>query len=113
MSGALAVLDARGVKFDVVSSLGAGMLVALLYAAPKRSGRQQALERTQDLGVADLIYQLFPANYKVFHKSGPAADVYSRWAQQAMRRFDSGNASVDALMNDWSQFVSKRSARGT
>ena len=34
MAGALVALDERGVKFDVISTSGAGMLVGLLYAAP-------------------------------------------------------------------------------
>jgi NTE family protein len=106
MSGALAALDARGVKFDVVSSLGAGMLVGLLYAAPKQGDRQRALESTRDLGVADLIYRVFPANYKVFHKSGSVAELYTRWVQQVLPSLESGNRALDSLVNDWTQFVS-------
>ena len=35
MAGAVAALDDAGVEFDVVSTSGAGMLIGLLYAAPK------------------------------------------------------------------------------
>jgi predicted acylesterase/phospholipase RssA len=40
MAGAVAGLDDAGVEFDVVSTSGAGMLIGLLYAAPK--GRDRA-----------------------------------------------------------------------
>ena len=69
-SGALAALLDQGVKFDVVSTAGAGMLVGLLYAAPKGMSPRQALEHTREMGVHDAIYEHFPINYKVFHKPG-------------------------------------------
>ncbi|GBD43129.1 hypothetical protein HRbin40_00594 [bacterium HR40] len=78
MAGALAALDEEGVSFDVVSTAGAGMLVGLLYAAPRDATRAEALRRTVEMGVADAIYERFPVNYKVFHKPGPAAVDYTR-----------------------------------
>ena len=44
MAGAVAALDDAGVEFDVVSTSGAGMLIGLLYAAPK--GRTGDIKRT-------------------------------------------------------------------
>jgi predicted acylesterase/phospholipase RssA len=43
MAGAVAALDDAGVEFDVVSTSGAGMLIGLLYAAPK--GRRGDIAR--------------------------------------------------------------------
>ena len=34
-SGALAALDERGVEFAAISTAGAGMVIGLLYAAPR------------------------------------------------------------------------------
>jgi NTE family protein len=78
MAGALAALDDRGVRFDVVSASGAGMLIGLLYAAPRGVSRREALEHTKNVGVHDAIYDLFPVNYKIFHKAGPWAELYTR-----------------------------------
>lgn len=79
MSGALLALDEAGITFDIISTTGAGMLVGLLYAAPKNGDRRQALRETRGMGVADSIYNVFPINYKVFHKPGPMAEAYSQW----------------------------------
>lgn len=84
MSGALLGLDERGVSFDVISTTGAGMLVGLLYAAPKNGDRRAALAATRNMGVSDSIYQAFPVNFKVFHKPGAAAEIYTRFAQHAL-----------------------------
>jgi NTE family protein len=65
MSGAVAALDDAGVEFDIVSTSGAGMLVGLLYAAPKgregdiRRDRAAALKNTVNMGVHDAIYRFF------------------------------------------------------
>lgn len=81
MAGALVALDERGVKFDVISTSGAGMLVGLLYAAPVGGAgkRQEALKNTVSMGVSDEIYDRFPVNFKVFYKPGLLADVYRQW----------------------------------
>jgi predicted acylesterase/phospholipase RssA len=76
MAGALLALDEEGVEFDLVSTSGAGMLVGLLYAAPKDGDRRKALRATVDLGVHDAIYRNFPVNFKVFFKPGPLAEAY-------------------------------------
>ena len=75
-AGALQALDELGVEFDVISTSGAGMLVGLLYAAPRGMSRQEALKHTVNLGVHDAIYNVFPINYKVFCKPGPLAAFY-------------------------------------
>lgn len=77
MSGALLALDEADVKFDVVTTTGAGMLVGLLYAAPRGGDRRAALRNTVSLGVSDEIYSLFPVNYKVFYKPGRLAESYA------------------------------------
>lgn len=86
MAGALLALDELGVEFDVISTSGAGMLVGLLYAAPKHGDRRAALRATVNLGVHDDIYRHFPINYKVFYKPGPLAEMwfktYMPWLQQ-------------------------------
>ena len=46
-AGALAALLDQDVKFDAISTAGAGMLVGLLYAAPKGTSPRQALENTR------------------------------------------------------------------
>ena len=75
-SGALAALADNKVHFDVISTAGAGMLIGLLYAAPRGMSPRQALEQTKEMGVHDSIYDHFPVNFKVFHKPGSAAQAY-------------------------------------
>lgn len=88
MAGALAALADAKVKFDVVSTSGAGMLIGLLYAAPKQGkSSSAALRETVNMGVHDLIYNLFPVNFKVFHKPGASAQAYTRfWQTMAQNR---------------------------
>jgi NTE family protein len=80
-AGALTALLDHEVEFDVVSTAGAGMLVGLLYAAPKGIGRREALIATKELGVHDSLYDVFPINFKVFLKPGQAAASYRRWQE--------------------------------
>jgi len=114
MAGAVAALDEAGVKFDVVSTAGAGMLIGLLYAAPKNMTRAQALKNTVKMGVHDKIYAHFPVNYKVFHKPGPMAQVhtdfwkaalapYQSMCQQLWSAFPAAQPTEDAqrLYDDW------------
>lgn len=63
-------------KFETITSSGAGALVALVGLAPKGMSALDALENLTNSGVSDEIYQLFPVNYKVFQKPGPAADLF-------------------------------------
>ena len=87
MAGAVAALDDAGVEFDIVSTSGAGMLIGLLYAAPKGSSgdikrdRAAALKNTVNMGVHDAIYRFFPMNFKVFHKPGTLAQAYTKFWQ--------------------------------
>ena len=83
MAGAIAALDEAGVKFNVVSTTGAGMLIGLLYAAPKGMTPSAALANTIKMGVDDAIYKVFPVNFKVFHKPGEMAQAYTRFWQDA------------------------------
>jgi NTE family protein len=76
MSGSLAALAERGVRFDVVSTAGAGAVVGLLYAAPRHGDPVQALQGTIRSGVADPLYSLLPVNFKVFQKPGRLAELY-------------------------------------
>jgi len=99
-SGALAALHERGVKFDIVSTAGAGMLIGLLYAAPKGVSPAQALAQTKEMGVHDTIYEHFPINFKVFHKPGNLADGYRRWLQ-SLPRMVPGQAEASRLWADW------------
>jgi hypothetical protein len=99
-SGGLAALLDKEVKFDAISTAGAGMLVGLLYAAPKGTSPRQALENTRDMGVHDSIYDLFPVNFKVFHKPGSLADAYRR-ALQALPRLVPGQDAASRLFADW------------
>lgn len=78
MSGALAAFKERNAQFSAISASGAGMLVALLYAAPKDTDPLTALRNTRNMGVVDPINAWFPFNYKVFQKPGPLADWYRK-----------------------------------
>ena len=97
MAGALAALDEAGVQFDVVSTSGAGMLIGLLYAAPKGMTAAEALKNTINMGVHDKIYDMFPVNFKVFHKPGRAAQEYTRfWMEMGRRR-----GEMEKLSRQW------------
>lgn len=99
-SGALAALDKQGIEFDVISTAGAGMVIGLLYAAPKGGDRQAALANTREMGVHDSIYEHFPVNYKVFHKPGPMADAYRRMLH-SLPRVMPGQDDLTRLWSDW------------
>ncbi len=104
MAGALLALHEAGAKFEMISTTGAGMLVGLLYAAPKDRTPEEALRSTRDLGVHDLIYGAFPVNYKVFHKFGPMAEMWTRmtlpWLAKLPRSSD-----FERLVSDWASLV--------
>lgn len=76
MAGALVAFAEAGVTFDVVSASGAGGLIGLLWLAPKNGDPVAALTGWLDAYVDDRIYDLFPVDYKVFFKPGPAAEAY-------------------------------------
>lgn len=85
MTGALKALDEAGIDFEVITTTGAGMVAGLLWAAPRRDGeteswaeaRARALAATREMGIDDLIYSQFPANYKIFQKPGAMAEAYA------------------------------------
>lgn len=99
-SGALAALHDNKVHFDAISTAGAGMLIGLLYAAPKGVSPREALERTKEMGVHDSIYEHFPVNFKVFHKPGALADWFRRYLQ-SLPRLTPGQDDASRLMADW------------
>jgi len=67
-----------GLKFDVVSTAGAGALLGLMYLAPKDGNPVANLQGLIDMGISDPIYDVFPVNYKVFNKPGALADLYRK-----------------------------------
>ena len=105
MSGALLALHRRGVTFDVISMAGAGSVVGLVYLAPKDLSPEQALENTVNYGISDLIYSMFPVNYKLFSKGGPSAKAFREYwqslppVQAAMQQY--GMNERDRLYSDW------------
>jgi predicted acylesterase/phospholipase RssA len=99
-SGALAALDRKGVEFTAISTAGAGMVIGLLYAAPKGMSRQEALENTVNMGVADEIYNAFPVNYKVFFKPGGMANMYRNFLT-TLPKMQAAKSPTERLFADW------------
>ena len=116
MSGALVALHEAGAKFNLVSTTGAGMLVGLLYAAPKGGDPVAALRATRDMGVHDLIYQMFPVNFKIFHKSGPLAEAWTKmmepWISQFPRETSSQRLWAD-MAGLWASAMTPGDMSGT
>ena len=110
MSGAVAALDDAGVEFDIVSTSGAGMLVGLLYAAPKggdiKRDRAAALKNTVNMGVHDAIYRFFPVNFKVFHKPGTLAQAYIKFWQIAADNREAIEGPVGDFRDQWLKMLS-------
>jgi predicted acylesterase/phospholipase RssA len=85
MTGALLALDEAGVEFKVITTTGAGMVVGLLYAAPRetdtyntwKKARRKRLSDTREWGIDDMIYEMVPINYKIFQKPGTLARAFS------------------------------------
>ena len=63
MAGAVAALDDAGVEFDIVSTSGAGMLIGLLYAAPKGEGPRGGAQEHRQYGRARRYLSLFPGEF--------------------------------------------------
>jgi len=109
MSGALLALDYAGLKFEVISTTGAGMLAGLLYASPRlgkeetslREARRRALLDTKDMGIDDRIYQLLPINYKVFQKPGPLAEFMAPVFNAFFLKPLQDETDQQRLMRDW------------
>jgi NTE family protein len=116
MAGAVAALDDAGVKFDIVSTSGAGMLIGLLYAAPKGGvSRAAALKNTVNMGVHDAIYRFYPVNFKVFHKPGALAQAYTKFWQLAADkdqwlRMLPASPLFAPWAKEWMQFLGKFSS---
>jgi len=109
MAGGLVALDEKGVEYSVISTSGAGVLIGLLYAAPDGKGtakelRREALKKPIDMSINDLIYNFmdwfwfYPANYKVFHKPGALAELYTRFAQMLPKT--EGRTEAERFFND-------------
>ena len=97
IAGALAAFLEEGISFDVISASGAGVVMGLLYTAPKNGTPGEALRRWADVGVADSIYSMFPVNYKIFKQPGIKAQSY-RDSMQAM----AGNPFLNAFTKQFS-----------
>jgi NTE family protein len=78
VAGALVAFHEMGLKFDVISTAGAGALLGLMYCAPKAGDPVVALSGLAEMGIADPLYDALPINFKVFNKPGAMADVYRR-----------------------------------
>jgi len=109
MAGALLAFDEAGLKFDVISTSGAGALIGLLYTAPKNKTPRQALKATVDFGVSDSIYKVLPVNYKAFFKKGRVADLYrAMWRKNPLVQAiisQQGRGPVERWLSDWLQLV--------
>ncbi len=103
MSGALLALDEAGIEFDVISTTGAGMLIGLMYAAPRHGSREETLKATREMGVHDAIYKVFPVNYKIFHKSGTMAEAYTKFHQTWLAQMPR-ETETQRFMSDITQF---------
>ncbi|MBS1156469.1 MAG: alpha/beta hydrolase [Proteobacteria bacterium] len=78
IAGALVAFHELGIRFDVVSTAGAGALLGLMALAPKNGDPVSTLRGLSEMGIADPLYEQFPVNFKVFHKPGDMADTYRR-----------------------------------
>lgn len=78
VAGALLAFHEFGLKFDVISTAGAGALLGLAYCAPQGGDPVPVLNSFKEMGISDEIYQAFPVNFKVFNKPGDMADLYRR-----------------------------------
>ncbi|MFD2232960.1 patatin-like phospholipase family protein [Phaeospirillum tilakii] len=108
MAGALAAFEDQRVRFDVVTSSGAGGLVSLLWLAPRDAAPSEALRNWIEAYVDDRIYRQFPVDYKVFHKPGPWAD-WSRTLFGGALLGQSGGFGFDQALprfwRDWTQLM--------
>jgi NTE family protein len=100
MAGTVLAFHERGVAFDVVSTSGAGAVVALLWLAPKPLEPPESLRNIVNLSVSDPIYQGFPVNYKVFNKPGSVAEFYRHWLSLL--------PGTTALLGQWAQSALER-----
>ncbi|MBS1211219.1 MAG: alpha/beta hydrolase [Proteobacteria bacterium] len=78
VAGALVAFHELGLRFDVMSTAGAGALLGLMYCAPKNGDPVSTLAGLKEMGIADPLYDALPVNFKVFNKPGIMADLYCR-----------------------------------
>jgi NTE family protein len=110
MAGGLLALDEAGANFQLVSMAGAGAVVGLIYFAPRDLTPQEALQNTMNYGVSDVIYSLFPMNYKLFNKPGYLADRFREWMKASpwigpwLHHY--GRTNGEKLYSDWLQLQS-------
>lgn len=78
VAGALLAFHELDLRFDVISTAGAGALLGLICCAPQGGNPVTGLKGLKEMGVADPIYDAFPVNFKVFNKPGAMAEVYRR-----------------------------------
>ena len=104
MSGALLALDEAGIEFDVISTTGAGMLIGLMYAAPKHGTREETLKSHPRNGCARCNLQSvscklskYSINRAQWRK--PKQSFTSPWLAQMPRENE-----AQRLMSDMTQF---------
>jgi hypothetical protein len=78
LAGALTQVYRAGKTFNNIYTSGSGILVGLLFCAPRGVEAPEALEALGTAGVHDSIYQYFPLAYRVFYKSGPFTESFYR-----------------------------------
>ena len=90
-------------------------MIGLLCFAPKGATPAEALERTQNFSIHDLIYSWLPVNYKVFHKPLPfgcefyrdMANLLCESYQDMTKLFLSYNPFLTAnTKNNFQRFIS-------
>lgn len=110
IAGALAAFLEQDIAFDVISASGAGVLMGLLYTAPKDCSPRQALKNWADSGVEDNIYKMIPVNFKIFKKPGKDAggfgNVFQPGAVNPMLQAIKDSFSASATpWADWTQLI--------
>jgi NTE family protein len=108
MSGAMLgfLKEKEKIKFEVISTAGVGGLVGLLFVAPKNGDPKKALEGLCDLFVSDLLYMLFPVNFKAFSKYGPFSEqLYELREKIPKLSVKPQEAGVARFVNDWIDLV--------
>ncbi len=84
MAGAVHNFLRRKIRFDVVVGSGAGALIGLLSLVPKGMSPEEALALTPNYGIHDLLYSLFPVDYKVFQPPLPS-EAPRQWLSRLLR----------------------------
>ncbi len=105
MSGALYAFEEKGVKFDVISTAGAGAIAGLVWMSPRDADAFKALKNLINMGMYDTIYRMFPVDYKLFTTPGPWADLYRVFMQSIpwVGKIPEQNlqTEIQRLFSDW------------